>query len=171
NPFLPKNLMIVENDDKYGVYNTDTKQLLVPLNYSYISAYHHLFYIEREEKKGVMTFEGKMLVSPIYNRINTLNDSLLVLIDEKDNHTALYYYNRHTHQKHYLPYELKGTVSPTCVLVKDESHFKLYNPFEEKVIQGDYAKGGFPDSLDLVDSKLLVTYKNGKYGLINGKGK
>src|SRR5699024_4081104 len=44
-------------------------------------------------------------------------------------------------------------------------------PFEEKVIQGDYAKGGFPDSLDLVDSKLLVTYKNGKYGLINGKGK
>src|SRR5699024_3034621 len=72
NPFLPKNLMIVENDDKYGVYNTDTKQLLVPLNYSYISAYHHLFYIEREEKKGVMTFEGKMLVSPIYNRINTL---------------------------------------------------------------------------------------------------
>src|SRR5699024_11197486 len=167
---LPDNLFVVSDKGRYGVYDTQKNNHLIPLKYDAISAYRHLFYVDLDKKRGVIDFQGKELLPPVYNRIHALNDSLFVLSQNKGTASSYDYYNLKTGKKHHLEADLKGTVSPQRAVIKRGNTMELYDPFAEKAVRGDYSDGGFPKTLKIVHQGIIAVYKNGKAGLINAEG-
>ncbi|HEY0297604.1 MAG TPA: WG repeat-containing protein, partial [Arachidicoccus sp.] len=174
NNHLPDGLMIVYDDEKYGLYDYHKKQLMVPLKYTYIGVTenHRLFKISKGTSYGLMDFEGKVLIPEKYFEIHSLDTSLYALTSEDSTYRQTYnFYNGSTHQTYGAPFDtVQAVYSDTLAVVTDKGKFKLWNPLNGKIITGDYAKDGFPDNIDYFFYGKAVFFKNGKAGLMDEAG-
>jgi len=70
-----------------GLINTENKTLL-PFEYDYIRPVNGVLELKKQGKYGVETYEGIVLIQPVYDNITFLENDLCVL--SKDNLRALY---------------------------------------------------------------------------------
>lgn len=70
--------VIVEKNEKYGVYNIDMQEI-VPMKFDRISGFYKNFYIyEKDYRCGLINSEGKMVLESLYNTIENIKGDLII---------------------------------------------------------------------------------------------
>lgn len=151
---------IVKGDNKYGVISKDGTQIIKPEydKIQILDSINNLYYAEKNDKKGILDKDGKVLGGNLYVEYDELGvDKSLFKYDDIKNSKILY---------------------DKCIPVKKGEKWGLFN------IEGQLIADFNLDGLGYVDSKNgksnillidklegIVVSKSGKYGVISSEGK
>ncbi|AYD47782.1 WG repeat-containing protein [Arachidicoccus soli] len=174
NEYLPKGLMIVRGDEKYGLYNYLNKKLVAPLSYRYLGKekIESLILTSTSKGYGLMNFDGKEIIPNRYFEIRALSNDFYLLTRQDSTYQNIYsFFNSKNNHFTTLPFDTIDAVeADTLIIVIDKGKYKLYNLLTEKVIDGAYSEGGFPDLIQYFSNGYAIVQKNKKAGIINAKG-
>ncbi|SEA22957.1 GLPGLI family protein [Arachidicoccus rhizosphaerae] len=167
-------LFIVGKESKLGLYSAQKKQLVIPLKYSNLSftGEDHVLEVNDDNKYGLITSGGKVLVPSRYFEIRTLQKGFYLLTQQDSAYYNTFsFYDRKNSLMRKAPDSTIAIYNDRLAIIKDNGFAKLWRPLENKVIVGDYASGGWPEQIGYFAEGLAVAYKKGRAGVIDTSGK
>lgn len=151
---------IVKGDNKYGVLSKDGTQIIKPEydKIQVLDSINNLYYAEKNDKKGVLDRDGKVLGGNLYVEYDELGvDKSLFKYDDIKNAKILY---------------------DKCIPVKKGEKWGFFNIEGELICDFNLDGLGYVDSKNgksnilLIDKfEGIIVSKGGKYGVISSEGK
>lgn len=138
---------------RWGVFTEDWKKPIVPYAYTKIELKNKLLFVTKDDKVGVYSLDGKIILYPIYLVVRPLSNGYFVCDFEK---THLVQRVHHGMYRSWITSEVVRRTTST--ILKDSHGFPLLSEYDGIEIPGDYE-----------EDKLCVKYKN-QNSFLNLKG-
>lgn len=160
---------IINDEIQYGLIKFNEKTIV---DYIYddidYDDYYQIIYVEKDNKYGVITTQGKTVVNCNYNGVIRLSEKIYaVLVQNTDNTLTISMLNEKGKDAGQLENNF-GSVSfcnGYIAVVNDDGKFGLMNENGKIKISYGY------DYLGVYSDKLVSYKSNGKYGCLNIRGK
>lgn len=176
-------LVRVSQGDSQGVYSISRQKLIIPAIYRYISEMKHgLFLTENNNDSmgykcdGLMDMSGRFLLAPRpYQAIESLdsNDNRLLVAREDTSVSKIFFtlFNTDDGSQRPLPYDsiYMGGNNDLLGVLADKNAYALYDALAGKLVEGEYAQGGFPQLVYPYGNKAIIT-RNGKWDIVKKDG-
>lgn len=171
---MPDHYWRVRAGSKYGLYDYKKGKLTIPPKYEGLYGLNkrNLLLMSENGKYGLVKVTGEVAVPAEYAQIDTLNTYFYLLTTQDDSYrNSFSFYNRKK-KKIFIPsYDsIEAVYSDQLAIIRDNGRYKLYNPLKDKIIKGEYSKGGFPMRIDHFYHHRAVIKKGDKEAIIDEQG-
>lgn len=187
-----ENMLVVENNQKYGVINSTTGEVILDTKYDEIKYLNNTsdFLVKSNNKVGIISKDKQTKVNIIYDSIELLDyDSNLYIIAQDNKYGIL---DANGNIKLYPEYEKIGIDSTvfknnnvkngniildTLIPVQKDKLWGLFNKSGEQIVEFKYEDLGYIKNeisnnlLIIPECNVIVVKKDDKYNLITLNGK
>ena len=187
-----ENMLVVENNKKYGVINTSTGEVILDTKYDEIKYLNNTsdFLVKSNNKVGIISKDKQTKVKIAYDNIELLDNDLNLYKITQDNKYGIIDINGNI--KLYPEYDKIGIdatvfknnnvkngniILDTLIPVKKDKLWGLFNKSGEQIVEFKYDELGFIKSqssnnlLVIPEYNVIVVKKDEKYNLITLEGK
>ncbi len=152
-----ENIIVVDDDGKYGVVSKDNKEKIEP-QYEDLKYAFSIYYIAKKDGKyGIINLENEEVIKFEYKNMVYVENGGFIQADKTDTETVIFDNN--------LGQKIVGIVSE---LNTDKGYIKVYTNNEYKYYNFKLEE---KNSADLLTSNtLFLSKKDGKYGYVDKSG-
>ncbi len=158
----------VGKDEKYGVINS-RGEFYIPLSDFYINSFNgSVAVISKNYIYGLMGKGGKIIVQPVYQRIDVLNASTFIAVEPNKTNTLMTGRNvliNNNGEKSGKSYDLIYPLDSGFSKIRDNKKWGYLDPAGKEIVPPLY-----DDIRNIKPDGTSCFLKNGKWGIINGKG-